>query len=207
MILLTAPDGSGINPFFPLLVTERYRKIPVIEWIQYRRLLPLFILVNSICAGAFVITCRHPAGNSYDFLYTLANFATLAYVVCRLRFGRRMTTIDSSGIKKVGCSHHCLAGLHFAWRNVRVACHRWVNAHRFCIHACNLYWHEIFLLGVFFFTGPQLRQILEPRQLMYGFKALGSALTPARCWRRKLDSRSRILRRCTGATAPLHARG
>jgi hypothetical protein len=95
MILLSARSGSGINPFFPLFVTEKYRNISVLEWNQYRRLLPLFILANSICALAFALFAANPVEPGIHAANTIANVAVFAYIFARLRFGRRTIIVDT----------------------------------------------------------------------------------------------------------------
>ena len=94
MILLCANRVSGVNPFFPLFVNEKSRTIAVIEWDQYRRLLPIFVIVNSFLTIALVVIQGGSSGSVFDIGTSLANVLVFLYVVLRLKFGRRMITIQ-----------------------------------------------------------------------------------------------------------------
>ncbi|MES2297195.1 MAG: hypothetical protein V4582_09135 [Pseudomonadota bacterium] len=94
MIILSTPGGSGINALFPILVTDKHRSIPVVEWQHYRRCLPFFLLANSAIAIGFSVLMQSP--DSAESMYAAMNFLLLAYVCLRLKFGRRLITIDTA---------------------------------------------------------------------------------------------------------------
>ncbi|MFZ6676212.1 hypothetical protein [Undibacterium sp. Xuan67W] len=95
MLLLSSQNEVGINSFFPLIVSKKYRKISAIEWSHYRRFLPLYVIANSIISTILLFLIQNSANSNFDSIYTVISALELIYVFCRLNFGRKMIELDS----------------------------------------------------------------------------------------------------------------
>lgn len=95
MILLSSEKQVGINPFFPIFVTKRYKKIPAVEWKQYQKLLPFFIMVNSFFSSAFAYLHHINSADYPELVYSVLNACVLFYIFIRLRYGKRMVIIET----------------------------------------------------------------------------------------------------------------
>jgi hypothetical protein len=95
MILLSSNNQVGINPFFPIFITERYKKISAVDWKHYQKLLPFFVIINSFFSASFAYLYQIQFPNPPEVLYSVLNLCVLLYVVIRLKYGKRMIVIET----------------------------------------------------------------------------------------------------------------
>lgn len=95
MILLSTDKGIGINPFFPILIKDKKQNILVIDWNHYKRLLPLFVVINSSIALVLLYLGSNQNAEFFDTYYPDVCYAQLAYAFLRLKFGRRLITLNT----------------------------------------------------------------------------------------------------------------
>ena len=91
MIILSTPEGSGINSFVPSIFSSLGKKLPVQE--SYRRRVPFFLLVNVIIGLLLFYLWQCKADSDSDRAYSFINPIILLYIVLRMKFGKHIITI------------------------------------------------------------------------------------------------------------------
>ncbi|MFZ6775419.1 hypothetical protein ACO0LD_01180 [Undibacterium sp. Ji83W] len=98
LLLLSGKNGSGINILYPLIGKKWRSEIRVIEWNQYRSLLPIFITANLLFCTIYSVTLFTEVENSQQLL-SYAPFLQVIYLFLRTRFGRKL--IDLSPVNEL----------------------------------------------------------------------------------------------------------
>jgi hypothetical protein len=101
MLIISAQAGSGINALFPLFISNRERTISAVEWKRYRKLAPVFLVVNVayclLLAGLLIVQ----DSDQRDSYFSITVPVLFVYTFCRVKLLQKRIKLQvSKSMKK-----------------------------------------------------------------------------------------------------------
>ena len=97
MILISTNGNAGINMLYPAFFKLRNGKeIPVVDWSQYQKLAPIFVVCNFLISALLICTNYFSDTEYFEGLDNLTSVLLMVYVISRLKFGRHVIKLKIS---------------------------------------------------------------------------------------------------------------
>jgi hypothetical protein len=101
VLIIVDKDKCGVNPFYPLFAGRKGKLVSIVEWENYRRMLPLFAFISlSLCAAGLLLMRQDIYSDTRFDLYAMANLIFTYFRLTRFKKPTKIKISQSTTFRK-----------------------------------------------------------------------------------------------------------